>query len=363
MTQLLFQRNAKFYSLVQPDIIYLGPCQVCNVASLYVSFRNMSDFEEKKEAVKERLQRRDEERLAELQQRKTEKEASTAKNETGKFFNDQFQKSKKDITNGLGRSREVAKDELRVHFDTLSLSLQKLQKFVSDSSVFLTARDLRKSQTILQELQTTIQVKRDEMIPKKKFAFKSKKKEAKPNAEDMKAETPKAAAVMVGMVDCNFAGRRSETLIMDANEVNNHDIALSDLVDCTVKLYGSPSAVHIDKLERCTVLCGPVSGSIFIDECVDSNFVLACQQLRIHNTTRTKFYIHVTSKAIIEDCSGVCFAPYAWTYEGLETDYSASGLDKATNNWSDIDDFDWLASDKESPNWNILAEDDRSVWT
>ena len=320
----------------------------------------MEDLERKKEVLKERLQRRDDERLAEIQQRRTVKDSVTALNETQEFFNSNFQKAKKEVVSGLEDSGEVPKEQLLMHFDNLSVSLQKLQKFVSDSSVFLTARDLSKSQIILQELQSAVQEKREELIPKKKFAFKSKKKEVA--AEKVVGSKSSASKIAVGLVDCNFVGRKSETLVMQETEVTNHDVALSDLTDCTVILYGSPSAIHVDKLVGCTVRCGPVSGSIFIDQCVDCVFVLACQQLRIHNTTQTSFYIHVTSKAIIEDCSNVLFAPYTWEYDDLQKHYLASGLNTAINNWSDIDDFNWLASDKKSPNWDIIAENDRINW-
>lgn len=44
--------------------------------------------------------------------------------------------------------------------------------------------------------------------------------------------------------------------------------------------------------------------SIFIERCVNTELVLACQQLRIHDARNCLFCIHVTSKAIIEDSKG-----------------------------------------------------------
>ena len=66
------------------------------------------------------------------------------------------------------------------------------------------------------------------------------------------------------------------------------------------------------------VLCGPVSSSVFVEDCKDCVFVVACQQLRVHSTTNSQFYLHVTSRAIIEDCQKVSFAPYSWNYPDLE---------------------------------------------
>ena len=81
--------------------------------------------------------------------------------------------------------------------------------------------------------------------------------------------------------------------------------------------------------------------------------------MRIHSTTSTNFYIHVTSKAIIEDCQKVCFAPYNLKYSVIDEHYKTSGLDKSRNNWNEVDDFNWLASDSHSPNWSMLPDKDQ----
>lgn len=80
--------------------------------------------------------------------------------------------------------------------------------------------------------------------------------------------------------------------------------------------------------------------------------------MRVHEAMDTDFYLHVTSRAIIEDSKCVRFAPYNWTYQGYEDDLTSSGLKTGVNNWDEVDDFNWLSKDK-SPNWTILPESDR----
>ena len=135
------------------------------------------------------------------------------------------------------------------------------------------------------------------------------------------------------------------------------------------------------------VLCGPVSSSVFVEGCKECVFVVACQQLRIHTTTLSAFYVHITSRSIIEDSSTVTFTPYSWSYPQLEEHFKVciglclgldftisfsvcvcvcvqvSGLDQSTNNWQLVDDFNWLASTEPSPNWTILPEKDRIDFT
>ena len=324
-----------------------------------------SDFGAKKAQVTNRLQQRETDRLAHVEKRRWEKESVSAKDESVQFFQSRFDQAKSDIQQGL-LCEGVSKDKLIEHFDNLSVLLQKLQKFFSDSTYFLTSHDVSKSQETLNQLQLAIQEKREEYMPKKKFAFRGKKKAAAvASTTTSNATKAKSAAkeVTVSLNECNFSDQSSKELSKPREEINNKDVALARLDNCTVKLFGSPSALIVDKLTKCTVLCGPVSGSVFVDNCVDCTFVVGCQQMRIHHTTSSHFYLHVTSRAIIEDCNQVQFAPYTLNYSGLQGDFELSGLNQKSNNWDDIDDFNWLASDRHSPNWSLLPESDRkSTW-
>ena len=73
-----------------------------------------------------------------------------------------------------------------------------------------------------------------------------------------------------------------------------------------------------------------------------------------------KLYIQKSLlQAIIEDCRSVGFAPYSLSYTQLDDDFLKSGLSKEINNWNDIDDFNWLSTEKRSPNWHIVEENCR----
>jgi hypothetical protein len=65
----------------------------------------------------------------------------------------------------------------------------------------------------------------------------------------------------------------------------------------------------------------------------------------------------VRSRPIIEDCSGVRFAPYVLNYEGIEEDLKDSGLEEETGNWANVDDFKWLKA-MQSPNWCLVPEEE-----
>ena len=73
-------------------------------------------------------------------------------------------------------------------------------------------------------------------------------------------------------------------------------------------------------------------------------------------------YVHITSRGIIEDTHSVHIAPYSVNYSELQDDFKAAGLNSAVNNWTMIDDFNWLNKNEKSPNWDFAPEDQRKVF-
>ena len=326
-----------------------------------------SHLEEKRHAITERLQKRQEARQDEIKKNKENDGDNMSRHQNVTAFLDKLSEKRQFLEDGIARSNQLlAKRELVDHFDSLSDTLHKLQRYVSECTAFLPSYEIRQAQETISNLQTEIQEKREELLPKRKFAFSKAKvtAEKKVAVEPVKEEKPKdndEVTAVVELASCKFVKQTGQTLTKQSAEINQQDIALVDLTDCTVKLFGAPSAIHMFNLTNCHIFSGPVSGSIFVRSCTNCVFVLPCQQLRIHNTYDTDFYIHVTCKAIIEDCSRVRFAPFNWTYDTLESHYLLSGLDKGRNSWDKVDDFNFLAAGVASPNWSVLDKSKRTV--
>ena len=83
------------------------------------------------------------------------------------------------------------------------------------------------------------------------------------------------------------------------------------------------------------------------------------QQVRIHAAHRSDFYLRVKSHPIIEHSSGLCFAPYAPSYEGAGADLAAQGLEPDSGMWQQVNDFGWLRATP-SPHWQVLPEGQRA---
>eukprot|EP00049_Salpingoeca_infusionum_P026867 m.28545 g.28545 ORF g.28545 m.28545 type:complete len:330 (-) comp9049_c0_seq2:1102-2091(-) len=247
--------------------------------------------------------------------------------------------------------------------DDVGMEVTHLTKYLTDSTHFLPGYDVRTSQKAIKALQESLALKRKELLPKKKFAFKTKKKEAVKAKADASAasreqqakDTADTIMSLLSIDTKGFKDQTDKTLILEGAELNGKDIALERLRNCTVVLRGAPDSLHIADVENTTVKIGPVNRSLMLHRCTNCRFFLACQQLRIHHTVDTDFFIHVTSRAIIEDCSRLRFAPYSWTYPELEADYKTTSLDPTINNWDKVNDFNWIKPDEPSPHWRVMT--------
>ncbi|XP_017512542.1 tubulin-specific chaperone C [Manis javanica] len=319
--------------------------------------------------VPERLQRREQERQLEMERRKQKRQNQEVEEEKSDFFVAAFARERAAVEELLEDGESVEQ------LEKAAARLQGLQKLINDSVMFLASYDLRQGQEALARLQAALAQRRQELQPKKRFVFKTRRKDAvsvskvdtAPDAravEDILAAPPPPLQEKGGSGSTwvfGFSGLESQTLEKRAEELHQRDVLLTELSNCTVKLYGNPNTLRLTKARNCTVLCGPVSTSVFLEDCSDCALAVACQQLRVHTTRDTRIFLQVTSRAIVEDCNGIQFAPYTWSYPGIDKDFEASGLDRSKSNWNKVDDFNWLARDVASPNWSILPEDERMI--
>eukprot|EP00794_Sanderia_malayensis_P008898 gene8898-9849_t len=324
---------------------------------------------DKAAVLRERFEKRQEARIKELQKKKVDLAAKVDESENYQAFNKHFSQETAEISRILASLEESSlnKSEVAETFDEIKKRIQNLQQFVTKSVIFLSSFDLRQAQENVQKLDCEVNEKRDKLIPRKKFAFKqrAKKSDAAKQTEiqtdvkiqdssDMNSTSKDNVENAFGFHDC-----QDRDFILNADDSKQKDIKVSNLKNCQVKIFGCPSALHVDNLDNCKILCGPISRAAFVSNCNNCQFSLACQQLRIHTTQHTKFHIHVTGKAIIEDCTGLGFAPYNWSYENLNKYFLDSGLNLQLNKWNEIGDFNWLKFDEPSPNWYILSENER----
>ncbi|ONK75558.1 uncharacterized protein A4U43_C03F18150 [Asparagus officinalis] len=254
----------------------------------------------------------------------------------------------------------VAKPDL----DKISTSISDLERVLAQNSYFLPSYELRSSLKSISDLKGALEKASSELIPRKKFSFKNKSALRKDPAELFKQseEKPQSDANLPTKEIKSSPGIRSKkgaVLVKNFRVLDegNGEFTLSDLDSCEVYIKGRIRALFINRLTNCRVFCGPVLGSILIEEVRGCLFVLASHQIRIHQAKETDFYLRVRSRPIIEDCGGVRFGPYRFSYEGVDDELRESRLDEETGNWGNVDDFKWLRA-VQSPNWCLIPEEE-----
>lgn len=305
------------------------------------------------------LNRRELERKLDIEKKQKGKKQLTAEHEKLDYFIKKFNEQRIEIENSLASCPSVKTSDLPNHFNTIYKNILILQKYGASSKIFLRMYDVERCHETIHELTLRAKELEERLIPKKKFGFKNKKQIADLNGHSKDIVDCAATHYSFETNLCTFQNRNGETLTMQNSDVYKKDIVIHNIENSLIKLYGTPSTLHLNQLRNCLVFSGPVSTSIFAENCSNVKLVIACQQLRLHSSSNIHIYLHVTSRAIMEDCSNVLIAPYNFKYDGLDDDFVKAGLDQSTNNWTSIDDFNWLNIQKESPNWKVLQEHER----
>lgn len=324
----------------------------------------MQSVDEKMLEKVDALIKREQDRQLEVKKRKEVKERSKdAENEKLEVYQKIYEEECQQIEQAIENSKTVPINMLSEHFENVYKSILNLQKYVAASNVFLRVYDIQKSNIRLQELTSKAKEVEERLLPKKKFGFKNKKSAHKTanskeenglSKDEVDFVKSNNALINLNVEYCGFKNKIDESLILESEEVYKKDVEIQNIDHCTIRCYGNPSTLHLSNIKNSVILCGPVSTSIFIENCIDCTFVIACQQLRLHSSKNIQIYLHVTSKGILEDCTEVFVAPYNFTYDKLDEHYKLSGLDKSLNHWDSLDDFNWLNVKQHSPNWKIL---------
>jgi hypothetical protein len=116
-------------------------------------------------------------------------------------------------------------------------------------------------------------------------------------------------------------------------------------------------------LELCIRICVSTNAYARLCRCMCVVFI----NYLIFIYLQCAIYLHVTSAGIIEGCKRITVAPYSDALKlssnnTLRELFTHAQLNIEHNNWSKLNDFDWLNDDIHSPNWSILDESERKVF-
>jgi hypothetical protein len=158
--------------------------------------------------------------------------------------------------------------------------------------------------------------------------------------------------------------------------------------DCCVFVFGTLRALRLRRLRNFTVVVVAVNGALYAEHLEGCVVHAAAAQLRIHDCRDTAFYTvrahtaglsdashepaqHLRSRAVVERCVELCFAPMALPHTLaaaplIQASLAAARLrplaDAAAEggaaSWDAVDDFCWLRATP-SPHWRRLSPPER----
>ncbi|KAG6546887.1 hypothetical protein Mapa_011503 [Marchantia paleacea] len=315
--------------------------------------------------------------------RKSQAADSSDPRESVVVFLSAFGQKREVVEKGLASAlaNDVEPTYIKQHLYNLALEVSALEKLVADASYFLPAYDVRSSQTTILKLKDDLESASSQLLPKKKFSFRNKAAKKVPvhtiqekpmtvetgqekqnglqdtsQPQPVPAETAAASHSEINNRE-RIQGKENMVFVRDA-DVLGAELTLSNLNKCRVYLRGRLTTLYIHSLRNCRIFVGPVTGSVFIENVENSTLVLASHQIRIHSTKATDFYLRVRSRPIVEYTTKNRFAPYAFSYRGIEEDLIAANLAEETGLWEKVDDFRWLRA-VQSPNWTSVPLKER----
>jgi hypothetical protein len=223
---------------------------------------------------------------------------------------------------------EAAKQALLQQLEELSGGITKLEQDIAGAAYFLPPYDLRSCTAQLQELRNQAAATKQQLQPKRKFAFSSKTVTRKPASQPTAAVVSRTVSVQQLLQDVQLADQAAGAAASEAPSAqsadaaaaapppSSHDLALissgqgamglrdevlvygpgqqqqlqpgqafvlHDLQDCTVFLVGRLSALRLQQLRRCRVYAGPVAGATFVSGVCDCTLMVASHQVGVES--------------------------------------------------------------------------------
>lgn len=139
---------------------------------------------------------------------------------------------------------------------------------------------------------------------------------------------------------------------MIKKSINGQQFCVEDTVNSSIFLCDHIAQLTVDSCKNVVLVTGPVEGSVFLRDCDDCTFIIACQQLRLRNCTNCKILLMSTTGPIVESCTNIGFGCYTLNYFDLGTHFKNAGLHVMENSWQAVYDFTATADSKQTASTN-----------
>ncbi len=156
--------------------------------------------------------------------------------------------------------------------------------------------------------------------------------------------------------------RNNTTLTKLPGSISGQPFNIIQCHNSKLEILDHCDQVQIDNVTKSKIFIGACSESVFIRDCTNCTFTVACKQLRTRDCSNCTIYLYCKTEPIIESSTGIKFGKFNGAYPGHDACMKDANLDPKTNKWYAVYDFnDEL---KMNHNWEYVREggEDNGLW-
>ena len=138
--------------------------------------------------------------------------------------------------------------------------------------------------------------------------------------------------------------KENETIYRHYGDLNGADFKLLKNKNCEIYILDWSKGMFIDECENCTIVSGPVDGSIFIRKCKNCKVSTIARQVRFRESENIEIFTYCPSDPVVETCFNIFFAPFNAFFPHLEELFLKAGFKPEDKNHIDTP-YDFTPSD------------------
>jgi len=150
--------------------------------------------------------------------------------------------------------------------------------------------------------------------------------------------------------------------------VQGQPFVIDNCNDCTLLVLDHCAQAQIDNVSNSKIFIGASSDSVFVRNCSDCTFTVACGQLRTRDCQNCTFNLYCKTEPVIETSLNMKFGPFNGVYPGHRGDLLDAELggedasDVNDEKWQNVFDFNDPSKTGEK-NWRLLQPDEQQgLW-